>query len=279
MSARRLDCEVVYDAADLWIKSALRSDDSLFTPGEPIWSEGWLGEARERFLDRIEEWKGDDFFVKLERVLAGSQPEVYQLMGEALYVSYLILHKSKIKQPKKIENIDMVLGWSCEPVDIPDRLRAGLKNGIMAPGGFIHYGARLAVVVEFVERWKEVGSDVRLLNRDDPESPWGFGKFVNPLTPRKRIKGFAYNSYSSQRMALLHLAHPASFEAMAATHKDSVAKAPNFQHFVTNPTDNVDRKIYQIRAGLELNHEVGFDFFKPPIGPLWRDKQNIGEKQ
>ena len=47
--------EKVYEAAELWVDRALRTDDSLFTPGEPIWSSRWLRELRERFLDRPDE--------------------------------------------------------------------------------------------------------------------------------------------------------------------------------------------------------------------------------
>ena len=43
--------EAVYAAAQKWVDCALRKDDSLFTPGKPIWSSRWLGELRERFLD------------------------------------------------------------------------------------------------------------------------------------------------------------------------------------------------------------------------------------
>ena len=268
MSARRLDCEAVYEAADLWIASALRSDDSLFTPGTPIWSERWLGEARERFLDRPDEWRGAGFFDgKLERVLAGSPPEVYQLMAEAMYVSYLILYKSKVKQSKKIERVNQILGWSPDPISLPDNLYDGLESGIMAPGGFVDFGSNLAVVVEFAERWKKNGSDTSLLNRDDPEAPWRFQEFVAKFTTL------------AKRMALLHFAHPDYFEAIAAVHKNSVAKEPNFQRHVTTKTKDVDCKIYQIRKGLEPKYGVGFDFIKPPVGLLWGNNQNNGDGQ
>ena len=41
----------VYEAAQAWVDAALRSDSSLFTPGEAIWSSRWLKELREHFLD------------------------------------------------------------------------------------------------------------------------------------------------------------------------------------------------------------------------------------
>ena len=47
---------------------AFRSDDSLFTPGVPIWSRRWLDDLRRRFLDRPDEWNRHrveaDFFEK-----------------------------------------------------------------------------------------------------------------------------------------------------------------------------------------------------------------------
>ena len=268
MSARRLDGGAVYEAADLWIASALRSDDSLFTPGIPIWSEDWLGKARERFLDRPHVWKGKDFFERgLPAVLAGSPPEFHQLMGEALYVAYLIIYKDAVGQAKKIERVNQVLKRSCKPVEFPDNLHAGVENGIMSPGPFIDYGDRLAVVVKFVEWWKKSGSDTSLLNRDAPEAPWRFQEFVADFTTPAR------------RVPLLHLVHPDSFEAMAVAHMRSVAKAQNFRRFVNKSVKDMDRRIYHIRAGLELEYGVGFDFFSPEIEPLWRDNQNNGDNQ
>ena len=268
MSSRRGYAAKVYEAADLWIASALKSDDSLFTPGTPIWSERWLGEARERFLDRPGKWKGAGFFNgKLERVLAGSPAEVYQLMAEAMYVSYLILYKSKVKQSTKIERVNQILGWSPDPISLPDDLHDGLESGIMAPGGFVKFGSNLAVVVEFVERWKKNGSDTSLLDRDDPEAPWRFQEFVEDITtPAKRVP-------------LLHLVHPDYFEAMAVSHMHSVAKAQNFRRFANKSIKDVDRRIYRIRAALEPKYGEGFDFFEHEIRLLWDDKYNPGDKQ
>ena len=90
MAWKKEGADSVYKAACRWVDSALRNDDSLFTPGEPIWSSQWLRELRERFLDRPDESR-DKFDVKLRRQLADSPPEVYQLMGEALYVYFLIV--------------------------------------------------------------------------------------------------------------------------------------------------------------------------------------------
>ena len=63
--------EAVYAAAQQWVDCALRKDDSLFTPGKPIWTSRWLGELRERALDRPDV-AGDSFSEKLQRQLTNS---------------------------------------------------------------------------------------------------------------------------------------------------------------------------------------------------------------
>ena len=116
--------EKVYTAAATWVDRALRSDDSLFTPGVPIWSRGWLGELRERFLDKPDDSK-DSFEQKLSRQLAGSPPEVYQLMGEVLYVYFLIVG-TRDSSTKELR-INSVLQFSPTPVAIPPELAAALR--------------------------------------------------------------------------------------------------------------------------------------------------------
>ena len=50
--------ENVYTVAGHWVECALRKDDSLFTPGKPIWSPALLQELRSHFLESpdLESW-------------------------------------------------------------------------------------------------------------------------------------------------------------------------------------------------------------------------------
>lgn len=97
----------IYAAARAWVDRGLRSDDSLFTPGKTIWSPELLNELHARFLDRPDE-SDRPFIDKLRDQLSGSSPDVYQLMGEVLYVHYLPLDANQ-------EAIRSVLGWSSTP--------------------------------------------------------------------------------------------------------------------------------------------------------------------
>ena len=278
MSAKQTEFMPVYEAADLWIDRALRSDDSLFTPGTPIWSSDCLAEVRTRFLDKIEAWNGGNFFGKLETVLDGSPPEVYQLMGEAVYVTYLMVWHAAVGQDKKIDNINLATG---NRVGVPHSLRAGLETGIMMPGAFFiaAVGVHPAFVIEFVDKWKKEGLGDEILDRDDPKAPWEFKKVVMETELLKKMKGIGFGAPNFMRVALLHLAHPDSFEAMVVPNKQKLAVAPKLRHHVTEPTDDPDCRIIQIRAGLESKYGKRIDFFNPPISPLWQDKKTNGDKK
>ena len=133
--------EKVYEAASKWVDCALRADDSLFTPGEAIWSSRWLGELRERFVDRPDEGEGD-FYQKLRRQLAGSPPEVYQLMGEVLYVHFMIIWcegRGGMRGDTKKTRIEEVLGQGAPVSTIPNDLVAGLTPGIAGLGGGVFH--------------------------------------------------------------------------------------------------------------------------------------------
>ena len=160
MSSRKTiaGVERIYQAADAWKACALLADDSLFTPGESIWSTKWLRELRMRFLDGPGAVEGQDFFQRLEAQLSGSPPEVYQLMAEALYVHFLILWRGALKGETKADHINRVLQWSDRPVSIPEKLVAGLSPGIVRPGrGFLSYRPyQVGFIIEFAEQWKEL---------------------------------------------------------------------------------------------------------------------------
>ena len=241
--------EKVYQAASLWVDRALRADDSLFTPGKPIWSSKWLWEVHKRFLNNQDN-SGADSTEKFQRQLAGSPPEVYQLMGEALYVYFLIVTTKNSSAEQK--RIDDVLGLSPQPVATPPDLAAALTPGIANPGAFFHVGRQFQVgfLIEFVEQWKEQEPDEQASLLSDP---WGFKKFVTGLEFRSELLKDSPDKPSTQREALLHLVFPDTFESIVSVvDKGRIATA--FSHLVTQPTEDVDRQLEQIRPALEAKY-------------------------
>ena len=266
--------ENVYDAAQVWIERALRADDSLFTQGTAIWSSKWLRELRERFLDRPDVSKRD-FYVKLREQLADSPPEVYQLMGEALFVHFLIISEGAMKGDTKGNAIDEVLGRAPSPVTLPPDLAGGLTPGIAHPGpGFGPYRAEmLAFIIEFVEQWNEQEKDRRDQMLGDP---WEFKRFASSFTFQSAtMDNRSHSTVRAQRDALLHLIFPDTFEGIvSADHKNRIAGA--FERFVTEPTDDVDRQLQQIHARLDENYVRSIYFYDSDIRPQWDDKYKPG---
>ena len=258
----------VYRAAQAWVDAALRSDSSLFTPGEPIWSSRWLRELRERFLDQPDESKMK-FLEKLRGQLDDGTPEVHQLMAEALYLHMLIV--STRNGDNKRRTIDTVLNWSSAPVAIQEDLVAALTPGIANPGQYFHVKRpnQVGFLIEFVEQWKELGADeqTRLLT-----DPWAFKDFVMGLEFNSVLLTGEPNSYRTQREALLHLVFPDAFEAIVSSnHKHWIAGA--FAKFVDEPAEDVDRRLAQIRPEIQARYGTSDHFYyRPEVRALWDDK-------
>ena len=259
--------EKFYAAAQRWVNCALRSDDSLFTPDKPIWTHDLLGELRRRFLDRPDE--GDaNFYDKLEIQLNHSPAEVYQLMGEVLYVHFLFIPEARMKRQTKERQIYQVLDWSSSAVAIPEDLVACLTPGIAYTSAFLRLiPYQVGALIEFAEQWKEQ----ELRQRDFLlKDPWAFKDFVMGILLRGRLFRDNQNIPPSQRNALLHRIHPGTFEGIVSDeHKRLITGAKAFTHFVTESTNDVDRKLVQIRQDLEAGLRGDFDFYDRDIRSRW----------
>ena len=261
--------ERVYEAANAWMAHALQADDSIFTPGDSIWTGKWLREVRTRFLDRPDAGKGRDFYQKLEAQLSGSPAEVYQLMAEALYVHFLIMWRGAMKKETKTAHVNRVLQLSATPVSIPEELLAGLAPGIVHPGlGFLSFRPyQVGFIIEFVEQWKNLGFGERERLLADP---WAFKDFVMGLTLRGSMFEGRQNTPRIQRRALLHLLFPDDFEAMVGVdHMRAVTET--YAGYVTMQTDDIDRKLQQIRQRLELRENRSIEFYEEAIRAEWED--------
>ena len=258
--------ENVYEAARAWVDRALRADDSLFTPGKPIWTSESLRELRERFLDRPDEGAGT-FYDKLRTQLAGSPPEVYQLMGEVLYAHFLIIWRSGMRQGTKKSRIEEVLGWGAPEASVPGRLVPGLTPGIANLGqarsrALPNY---VGFIIEFVEQWKDLDAPERTQLLSDP---WAFKNFAYGIEFRGQLFRIRPDSHRPQREGLLHLVFPDTFEGIVSTDdKKRIARA--FGSLAKQPTDDVDRQLGQIRWQLEADTGRVFRFWDSDIRVKW----------
>ena len=265
----RAGSENVYRAAQAWVDSALRSDSSIFTPGNPIWTVRWLRELRERFLDRPDTSKRK-FLEKLRDQLdSTTPPQVHQLMAEAIYFHRLIV--STRDGSAKRRDMETVLGWSSSPVAIPEPLVQGLTPGIANTGQYFNVKRpnQIGFLVEFAEQWKEqldAGEQDRLL-----DDAWAFKSFVMEREFRSRTLTDEPNSYRAQREALLHLVFPDVFEPIVSTnHKHWIAGA--FAKFAEEPAEDVDRLLAQVRPEIEARYgNIDYVHYQPEVRSLWDD--------
>ncbi len=264
--------ESVYAAASRWVDRALRADDSLFTPDEPIWSSRWLRELRNRYLNHPDE-SSDDFYTKLKRQLEGSPAEVYQLMAELLYIHFLIVYQESMKGSTKRERINRVLGWSDKDTAIPHDLVDGLSVGVANTGPAFNTlrPFQIGFLIEFAALWKGRRDEDRKRLLDDP---WAFKQFLQFEPTSQLFKDWEGDgAYRAQFQALLHLVFPDTFEAILSTaHKKEIARA--FAKMVTEPTDDRDRQLVQIRKGLEAEYGTGFSYYHDPVLPMWSPVEN-----
>ena len=266
--------EKVYAAAEAWVDRALRSDDSLFTPGKPIWTRELLGELRDCYLDNPDT-SSRTFYQKLRDQLSDRAPEVYQLMAEVLYVHFLIIWPRGMRQNTKIERIEDVLEWSGKQITLSEEASSGLASGIanIGQGRSRLFPYMVGYIIEFAQQWKGLGETERNRLLD---YPWEFKSFAMQLQLQGELFSESPNSHISQREALLHLVHPDTFEGtVSIPQKNQIAEAKSFAHFITEPTDDVDRNLYQIRQGLEAERDGrDFDFYYDNIRLLWDPSMN-----
>ena len=272
MNARRRNAGVglVYGAATAWVEHALRQDSSLFTPGVPIWSSRWLGELRRRFLDNMDA-AGGRFQQRLLTQLAGSPPQVYQLMGEVLYFHFLIASPNAIRGFAKRQIIDEVLAGSpTDPVAIPKDLVDALTPGIANPGTFFNTNRQYQIgfLIEFVQRWKELPAieQERLL-----ADPWGFKGFATGLQFQSvMMMRRGHSRASVQRESLLHLVFPDTFEGIVSSrHKQMIADT--FAGLVAEPAGDIDRRLAQIRPAMAAKYGYTDDIYysHPDVQVQW----------
>ena len=259
--------EQVYAAAQKWVNCALRSDDSLFTPGKPIWARELLRELHNQVLNRPEVGEGD-FWGKLQQQLAASPPEAYQLMGEVLYLHYLPLY---INPQSKEARVDRVLGWSPKPVAIPAESCAGFQQGFVALGAgkaLIRY--QVGTLIETVAQWKAqpAGEKERLT-----QEPWACQKFLAGLIFHSRLLENNPNKGRGEHHLLLHSIFPDTFEPMLGKFKRQIVEAKAFDRFLTEPTEDLDRAIQQIRRGIEAELGRDFSFHDCDIRRYWNPKK------
>ena len=249
------EAKLVRPAVNLFVENALRHDDSLFTPGQPVWSLANLDDFHRRFVKNPDE-SSETFLVKLKEQLAGAPAATVQLAAECVYVYFLV--PQRVWMETKQDNVETVLSWSPESVAVPAALLTALGGGIVTSGGYSTYKPYLITyLIELTQKLKRLSADDRDRALDEHQQ-W-----------RKIAHSFSVRDSLPMREALLHLVHPDTFEPIVSSAaKSRIAAA--FADQVTSTGLNVDEKLLEIRRSLADEHGPDVGFFDPAIRDRWQ---------
>ena len=253
--ARLSRFETINTAAQRWVDSCLKIDGSLFVPGGTIWSQETVHELHRRVV--VEAITGrEPFFDKLERQLVDAEPSVIQLMAELQFISLLHFKKKAIKPATKRAQIDRVLGWFDDSVTIPEDLTAALDGGFDGYTTMRFRFKEIGFMIRFTRRWKVQSSQQCELLLGDP---WKF---------KEMLWNVPVDAAFAQRNAVLYLVHPDTFDPVTLRQcKRSIVK--RYNALVSEPSEDTDRKLGQIRAALTDRMGSDFDFHDEPLYSEW----------
>ena len=257
--------EAVYEAAEHWVDTALREDDSLFTPGKQIWSLANLTDFHTRFTgspDAI----GKDFWTRFHLQLDGAPTATTQLAAEILYVYYLIIWPSAIRGDAKRERIGRVLARTRSQESIPEPLNSTLNDGLINPGAArSHMHASVQVIAEFCIRWKKQSKDHQAKALADP---WIF---------KDDIDFIEFPFSSTQSNALLHLVHPRHFEPITSK-GDKRDVARSFSNLLSRSSHDIDKDLLAIRNELSDTYGESFHLYDEDKRFVWDTSMSVLER-
>ena len=257
--------EAMYRAAERWVEAALRSDDSLFTPGEPIWSPDNLNDFHHRFVENPD-LSQRGFYQKFQDQLAAAPPATIQLAAEIIFVYYLIIWPAKVGGDAKRKRISEVLGWTDKQLTIPYSLSKSLDDGLIDLGpALAQIYASVRVIAEFCQRWKEQTEERRNTALADP---WLFKDDIDSID-------FSYSS--TEKNALLHFVHPDHFEPITSRGNKNDIKS-SFSNLLTHRSGDIDKDLLAIRSELNKTYEEGFHFYDHDKRYIWDTSMQVLER-
>ncbi|HUP24043.1 MAG TPA: AAA family ATPase [Thermoanaerobaculia bacterium] len=248
--------EQLYAAGRLFRDQSLLGEGSLFREGVHLWTSPVLDEVYEQLV-RNPDLSDETFWPKLKRQLEDKPAQVIQLAAEALFVVLLIEHPKSTTPGTKKDQLEEVLSWQPEPIDINPELLTALGQGVVNIGA----GKRWrwfywSYVVELARRWKAQATEVQRALASDPRK---FREFLYSAPAPKA---------DQQRAALLHLLFPRHFEDITndGVKEEVISAFPQAER----AGDDLDEQLLRVRESLEPRFGEGFSFFDKDVRSLWR---------
>jgi hypothetical protein len=256
----------VYEIASQWVDDCLRKDDSLFTPGERIWTveNATVLETRVTLAPPMT----GSFEEKLQWQVEPLSQRERQYAAELLYMLLLPDGSTKAETARRI--VGTPLGDSDRP-EIPSELVSVLdtpKYRVANYGpGKQRRPDHLKVLAQWIQGWKRLSDEERERLLSDP---WEFRGYVD---------GYRTSAGGMEVEAILHLVFPDVFEyALAPDAKSTLAKTFAGVDGVSGG-ENIDRKLFALREATTRLLGREMDLYSPLARRIWQEPEPDSWKQ
>lgn len=242
------------------IESGFGHDDSLITPGQPIWTAEHLAELKHDYVDRPD-MGPDDFFEKLEQQLASSSAGAIQLFAELLIVNVLPL--TNLGGPLKVKHVRTVLNLADIAVEIPADVEQVLAGGGVYHGGqaFGNYRwKQLVYLIEVAQHFKAL-SEQRLADA-----------LADPLVFRAEVDAVP-TGQAAQRQSLLYLAFPKFFLPIVNGTQRRTIRDAFASQYLDRPVGDVDSDLHDINEAIMAEQGGPVDLYASPWVERWQQVQ------
>jgi 5-methylcytosine-specific restriction protein B len=238
-----------------WLTDVLGPGDSLFTPGTPVWTSGHLQELERAFVTRPDATPGRRYEERLRGQLADVSPGAKQLMAELHAVHFLVIWVGAVSAAAKVGLLETILAWMPEPPEVPAEIVEAMSPGLVHPGTLTRRDTELSWLIRFAGAWKELPETQR---RALTATPWTLKEFTGDVDAPGE---------TSAQAAVLHLAHPGTFEPIVSADHKRWITARFAGTAVASP--DADRRLLAARAALAPQYGADFDWYDDWLVRLW----------
>ncbi len=238
------------------IDSGLGQDDSLLTPGQPVWTREHLKELERDYVERPDIGSGG-LVEKLDEQLATTSSGAIQLFAELLILN--ILPIINLSGSLKLTQVQAVLN-RCDPhVEVPADVEQTLVGGGVYHGGPAFGGNKpkqLAYLVKVAQHFKELSEQRRI------------DALADPLIFRTEVDTVS-TGQAAQRQSLLYLAFPDFFLPIVSTSHRRMIRDRLAAKYLDRPLgDDVDVDLHDIYEAVMDQHGV-VDLYASPWVETW----------
>ncbi len=242
------------DLSDEFLR-AIRTGDSVFTPGRAIWTRQATDELQHAFVDRPDDG-GRSFDEKLDDQLAGTSDAALQLFAEIWCLNLAPL--SDYTPHRKRLLLTGVLEKMTRPASLPPIVDAGLE-GRMFNGGVAFKTRRsfqLTLLIRVASALVGLSDEERATVLSDPKA---FERLLSSM-PKP--------GEPAQRCALRWLLFPDYYVGIVSSrHRMAIRHA--FADLLDGTAADLDEELHQIVTQLSEGGDRAVNFYEPPLIGRW----------